>query len=169
MDKEEIEKKYEYFKEHHPNGKLSKESFREIMSQAYPNVDTVNMQNHIFRMYDYNNDGYIDFREFMILLYIMCDAPIDDNLGQIFRLVDINNDGAINRAELKRLAIDLYKMTNVENIDEKTQALNAQKAFNEMDENMDGKVDVGEFKAAIWANKEFSKMLTRKMVEVFVA
>ena len=56
-------------------------------------------------------DGHIDFREFMIVLYIMSngspgngkDASLmilmktspEENLKQIFRVFDINNDGTI--------------------------------------------------------------------------
>ena len=40
-------------------------------------------------------DGHIDFREFMIVLYIMSNGSPEENLKQIFRVFDINNDGTI--------------------------------------------------------------------------
>ena len=40
-------------------------------------------------------DGHIDFREFMIVLYIMSNGTPEENLKQIFRVFDINNDGKI--------------------------------------------------------------------------
>jgi hypothetical protein len=36
-------------------------------------------------MYDSNGDGYIDFREFMVVLYIMSNGTPEANLKQIFR------------------------------------------------------------------------------------
>ena len=41
-------------------------------------------------------DGHIDFREFMIVLYIMSNGSPEENLKQIFRVFDINNDGTIS-------------------------------------------------------------------------
>lgn len=40
---------------------LSRE-FSEMMRQCYPDADTVKVEKHIFRMYDANRDGDIDFR-----------------------------------------------------------------------------------------------------------
>ena len=41
-------------------------------------------------------DGHIDFREFMIVLYVMSNGSPEENLKQIFRVFDINNDGSIS-------------------------------------------------------------------------
>ena len=74
-----------------------------MMKQCYPNTDTEKLEKHIFRMYDANKDGNIDFREFMIVLYVMSSGSPEENLKQIFRVFDINNDGGISMKELKRI------------------------------------------------------------------
>ena len=61
-------------------------------------------------MYDKNGDGHIDFREFMIVLYIMSNGTPEENLKQIFRIFDINNDGTLEPKELDRLVKDLFQM-----------------------------------------------------------
>ena len=38
-------------------------------------------------MYDSNGDGHIDFREFMIVLYIMSNGTPEENLKQVIILV----------------------------------------------------------------------------------
>ena len=48
-------------------------------------------------MYDSNGDGFIDFREFMLVLYILSSGTPEENLKQIFRIFDINNDKSISR------------------------------------------------------------------------
>ena len=138
------------------------------MTQCYPGIDVENIEKHIFRMYDYNNDGEVDFREFMILLYIMSSASAQENLRQIFRLIDINNDGAISLSELRHVVNDFFNLVNEKNIDVARQELFAQTAFREMDENLDGKVSLEEFQNACFSHKEFSSMLTLKIVEAFV-
>ena len=71
-------------------------------------------------------DGHIDFREFMIVLYIMSNGTPQDNLKQIFKVFDINNDGFISLKELQRIVKDLFHLINEENADEASQELLAQ-------------------------------------------
>ena len=53
-------------------------------------------------------DGHIDFREFMIVLYVMSNGSPEENLKQIFRVFDINNDGSISLKVSQSLMINPY-------------------------------------------------------------
>ena len=53
-------------------------------------MDTSKLESHIFRMYDSNGDGHIDFREFMIVLYVMSSGSPEENLKQVKKLREIN-------------------------------------------------------------------------------
>ena len=37
------------------------------MNSALPQKDAAKMENHVFRIYDENNDGHVDFVEFMVV------------------------------------------------------------------------------------------------------
>jgi len=104
MDKTQVETQYQIFLKKHPDGRISRKSFHTMMKECYPGADTEKLERHIFRMYDSNKDGHIDFREFMIVLYIMSNGSPEENLKQIFRVFDINNDGTISlKVRLQRL------------------------------------------------------------------
>jgi len=169
MDKAAVEKQYQNFLKKHPDGQISRKSFHSMMKECYPGTDTEKLEKHIFRMYDTNKDGHIDFREFMIVLYIMSNGTPEENLKQIFRVFDINNDGFISLKELQRIVKDLFHLINEENADEASQELLAESAFNEMDENHDGQVSQEEFIEACMRQKKFSTMLTLKIIDVFVS
>jgi len=169
MDKDAVERQYQNFLKKHPDGQISRKSFHAMMKECYPGTDTEKLERHIFRMYDTNKDGHIDFREFMIVLYIMSNGTPQDNLKQIFKVFDINNDGFISLKELQRIVKDLFHLINEENADEASQELLAQSAFNEMDENHDGQVSEEEFIEACMNQKKFSTMLTLKIIDVFVS
>jgi len=169
MDMDAVERQYQNFLTKHPDGKISRRSFHEMMKECYPGTDTEKLERHIFRMYDTNKDGHIDFREFMIVLYIMSNGSPEENLKQIFRVFDINNDGSISPKELQRIVKDLFHLINEKNADEASQELLAQRAFNEMDENNDGQVSQDEFIEACMTQKKFSTMLTLKIIDVFVS
>merc|ERR1719308_276345 len=168
MDKEAVERQYQNFLQKHPDGQISRKSFHSMMKECYPGTDTEKLERHIFRMYDTNQDGHIDFREFMIVLYIMSNGTPEENLKQIFRVFDINNDGQINHAEMKRIVNDLFKLTNEKDIENASKEILVQSAFSEMDEDGEGEISEEEFIKACLSQKKFSTMLTLKIIDIFL-
>ena len=59
----EIRDAFESFVKEHPNGKMKPKDFRALMSSALPKKDASKMEKHVFRIYDTNNDGHVDFVE----------------------------------------------------------------------------------------------------------
>ena len=55
--------------------------------------DATKMEKNVFRLYDTNNDGGIDFTEFMTTFLIMADGEPKKVLTKIFRVLD--SDGSI--------------------------------------------------------------------------
>merc|ERR1739846_212624 len=105
----------------------------------------------------------------MIVLYIMSNGTPEENLKQIFRVFDINNDGKITLKELQKIVRDLFLLINESNADKASQEVLVKSAFNEMDENHDGKISQSEFVEACMAQRKFSTMLTLKIIDVFIA
>ena len=71
LTREQVEEQYNNFLIKHKDGKISKRSFLSMIKDCYPSEFSEQLGKHIFRMYDTNKDGYIDFREFMVVLYVM--------------------------------------------------------------------------------------------------
>ena len=67
LDEAQVKLAFENFITEHPNGKMRSKDFREMMQKALPGKDAEKMEKHVFRIYDANNDGYIDFTEFMLI------------------------------------------------------------------------------------------------------
>merc|ERR1712088_835144 len=157
---------------------LTEEDINFIAKNTAMDKTQVENQYQIFRMYDSNKDGHIDFREFMIVLYIMSNGSPEENLKQIFRVFDINNDGTITLKELQKIVRDLFlvyavngdkAVINETNADKASQEVLVKTAFKEMDENHDGKISQLEFVEACMTQKKFSTMLTLKIIDVFLA
>merc|ERR1711892_1001467 len=149
---EQIKEAFQAFVTDHPNGKMKPKDFRDMMSKALPKKDASKMEKHVFRIYDTNNDGYIDFVEFLM----------------IFRLFDYNSDGNITNKEMKRLIGAMYGLIKAEDPKAASEAMIAKTAFAEMDENQDGKVSKDEFVSACMQQDEFSKMLAIHVIDIFV-
>jgi len=168
LEKEEVKKAFNNFVAEHPDGRMKPKAFREMMSQALPKKDASKMEKHVFRAYDSNNDGYIDFVEFMVIFYIMADGSPEEVLGKIFRVFDVNSDGSITNKEMQRLVKDMYGLLKTEDPDIAAKDMISKSAFAEMDKNEDGKVSLEEFKTACLGREEFSKMLAIKVIDIFV-
>merc|ERR1712088_512602 len=90
------------------------------MAKAMPKKDASKMEKHVFRIYDSNNDGYI---EFIVIFHIMSDGSPEEVLGKIFRVFDVNSDGTINAKEMKRLIKDMYGLIKADDPEAQSQEL----------------------------------------------
>merc|ERR1712034_83284 len=93
-----------------------------------PKKDASKMEKHVFRIYDSNNDGYIDFIEFMVIFHIMSDGSPEEVLEKIFRVFDVNSDGTINKKEMSRLIKDMYGLIKAEDPEAQSKELIAKNA-----------------------------------------
>ena len=93
----EVKDSFKAFLAKHPNGKMKPKDLRDIMSSALPKKDASKMQKHAFRIYDSNNDGYVDFVAFMVVFFILSDGSPEEVLTKLFRLFDVNSDGTITK------------------------------------------------------------------------
>merc|ERR1712025_1376786 len=164
-DKEQVLAKYRRFLSKHPKGKISRKSFQSMLSDCLPGMRSdrlAQLSSHIWRVYDINEDGQIDFFKFMSVLHVMSSGSSEDNLKQIFRVFDINSDGSISKEELEKIVNDFELAAN----NEDGGLVNT--VFKEMDENNDGVISQEEFVEANLALKKFSTMLTLKVIEIFL-
>merc|ERR1712179_595656 len=168
LDRNQVKTVFNEFLAEHPKGKMAPKDFREMMTKAMPAKDAGKMQKHVFRIYDSNNDGYIDFVEFMLIFHIMSEGTPKEVLEKIFRVFDVNGDETINKKELTRLVKDMYGLITADDPEAKSQAMITKTAFAEMDEDGDGKITAAEFVSACLSQDELSKMLALKVIDIFV-
>jgi len=168
LNREQVKDAFDAFIAEHPNGKMKPKDFRTMMAQALPKKDASKMEKHVFRVYDTNNDGFIDFVEFMVIFYIMSDGTPEEVLGKIFRVFDVNSDGTITKKELTRLIKDMYGLLKTEDPNIAAKDMIAKSAFAEMDKDEDGKVSLEEFTTACMGQEEFTRMLAIKVIDIFV-
>ena len=120
-----------------------------------------------FSSFDLNNDGYIDFTEFMVVFYCLSDGTPEEILQKIFRVFDMNSDGKITLDEIRNIVHSMFDLLKHNNPIQATEEFIAKTAFIEMDGNNDGEVDSGEFVKAALEQKEFTKLLTVNIMSIF--
>ena len=165
---EAFDEAFHVFIAENPTGKMRPRDLKKNMIKVLPGKVRETMEKHVFRLYDYNDDGFIDFTEFMIVCIVMSDGTPEEVLAKIFRIYDLNSDGKITKKEMKMLVKDMYGLLKTDNPNVASEALIAKTAHAEMDKDMDGKVTLEEFITACMGQEEITNMLTLKLVDIFV-
>ena len=71
-----------------------------------PKKDKEKLEPLIFRIYDTNGDGVVDFVELMVVLHCLQEGTPEEVLGNLFRVFDLDNDGSISRFRLVATMFD---------------------------------------------------------------
>ena len=163
LEEIEIVQMFEDFIKKNPQGRLNQSDFKNLMSQSLPGKDISKMEKHVFRMYDSDNDGFINFEEFLCVF-----GSNEEVLRKVFRVFDVNGDGRISKKELTSLVKDLYSLLKRNTSVVAPQDTLADDAFEEMDKDGDGQVTEDEFIQSCLEQRDFSKMLALKVIDILV-
>ncbi|EFR00473.1 neuronal calcium sensor 1 [Nannizzia gypsea CBS 118893] len=149
FDKKELQQWYKGFLKDCPSGTLTKEEFQKIYRQFFPFGDPSSFANYVFRVFDADGSGMIDFKEFICALSVTSRGKMEDKLDWAFQLYDIDGDGKISYEEMLAIVEAIYKMVgSMVKLpeDEDTPEKRVQKIFRMMDKDENGSLDISEFK-----------------------
>uniref|UniRef100_A0A1I8ESZ9 EF-hand domain-containing protein n=1 Tax=Wuchereria bancrofti TaxID=6293 RepID=A0A1I8ESZ9_WUCBA len=124
-----------------PNGMLTEAGFQKIYKQFFPQGDPSDFASFVFKVFDENKDGAIEFHEFIRALSITSRGA--------FRLYDLDNDGFITRDEMLSIVGSIYKMVGSTvklPKEENTPEKRVDRIFKMMDKNNDAQLTLEEFK-----------------------
>ena len=100
---EQIRQWHEAFLRDCPNGRLSPRQFTEVYKKFYPEHEAEKYSSQVFRTFDMDNNGYIDFVEFLLAVNVNSNGDVRDKLGLAFDIYDINSNGQV-REENREIA-----------------------------------------------------------------
>ena len=70
-----------------PQGKLSAGSFMKIYSKCFPAGNAKEFCDHVFRTFDSDKNGFIDFKEFLLAIDVTSSGSPEEKLNWAFRSV----------------------------------------------------------------------------------
>ena len=158
LRQDQVEERFQAFLRDHPDGKLRPRDFRCSMVEALQRYKdrAEKLDPLLFRIYDANKDGVVDFVEFMVVLHCLQAGPAAEVIGHLFRVFDADRDGSISMGELRRLLRALLAIGWLEpRHPGEAGAEDAAATHREMDSDGDGRVTREEFVAAVLGQKVF--------------
>jgi len=107
---EEMKQWHQRFKSQYPTGNLDKAQFRKLYVRFYPQGDTAELADDIFRLFDVDGDERINFNEFMFALSVQCRGSNMEKVQWIFNLFDANADGQVTKGEMMQMFQSIAKL-----------------------------------------------------------
>ena len=69
-----------------PQGRLNANAFMKIYSKCFPSGNAKEFCDHVFRTFDSDKNGYIDFKEFLLAIDVTSSGTPEEKLNWAFRL-----------------------------------------------------------------------------------
>lgn len=104
--REVILREHEKFFASADDGRLKKSHMEDLLGEYLPSTKRKHskyLTDCVFSAIDTNNDGYIDFLEYLMSLkFFQTESPIE-KADFVFRIIDKNGDNLVTRKELERI------------------------------------------------------------------
>jgi len=139
----ELQSLYRNFKNECPTGIVNEDTFKAICCQFFPYGDAKSYAHFVFLAFDVNEEGHIDFEQFVVGLSTLLRGSLQDRLKWIFRLYDVNHDGVISKEEMLMVVKSLYKMLGssvTPPLNDRTYVTHTERIFNKFNTNQEGHI-----------------------------
>ncbi|XP_071276924.1 recoverin isoform X3 [Agelaius tricolor] len=105
-------RRYESFQRQCPDGRISRAEFEKIYGTFFPNSDPQGYARHVFRSFDTNDDGTLDFREYIIALHLTSSGKTHLKLEWAFSLFDVDRNGEVSKSEVLEIITVRFGVKN---------------------------------------------------------
>ncbi|KAL7055621.1 hypothetical protein AAHC03_022737 [Spirometra sp. Aus1] len=158
--KKQIKQWYNGFIRDCPSGQLSKKKFIEVYSGFFPDGNAEEFCTHVFRTFDKDNSGKIDFKEFLLAINITSGGRPKEKLEWAYQMYDIDGNGTIERNEMVEIIRAIYSMLGADGSSaELSPEARTEEIFAKMDENKDGVLTRDEFMNGCLSDQYLLSML----------
>ena len=181
-DEDTIKEWYKGFKQDCPDGRLTPVKFVDMYKMFFPSGNAEQFCDQIFRTFDSDKNGYIDFKEFILAINVTSAGTAEEKLKWHFKMFDVEGNGVINQEEMTkvvqaihdfhcpdgtvathsggRLGGEVVTMVPVASAEER-----AKNIFSRMVGNGDGHLSEDEFLSGCLQDEELSKMLAPNVAQ----
>jgi len=159
---------YRGFKQDCPDGRLTPAAFVKIYSKCFPSGNAGEFTDHVFRTFDSDKNGFIDFKEFLMAIDVTSSGSPEEKLNWAFSMYDVDGNGYIDLMEMTRIVKSIYQVMRAqaasgEKMGDRMKGSaesRAESIFKKMDRNSDGRVTREEFVRTCLGDQHLLELLT---------
>merc|ERR1712179_271940 len=167
-DEDTIQQWYKGFMKDCPEGKLNPPMFIKIYSKCFPGGNAGEFCDHVFRTFDSDKNGFIDFKEFLMAIDVTSSGSPEEKLNWAFSMYDVDGNGWIDLMEMTRMVKSIYQVIKAQGEAggqvggrmKETAESRAEGIFKKMDRNSDGRVTREEFVRTCLGDQRLLELLT---------
>ena len=166
FDEATIKEFHKSFMEDCPTGQLTRDKFIDLYKMITWAGNAEQYCEHVFRTFDIDQNGVIEFDEFLLAMHVTSAGTAEEKLTWAFRMYDVDGNGFIDPDEMLKVVQAIYGMLNEDGtepiiaVDER-----ARKIFCRMDKNGDGQLTEEEFLRGCLEDDELTRLLAPNVVE----
>ncbi|MBN3271084.1 VISI protein, partial [Polyodon spathula] len=160
----ELSRWFGEFRRECPTERVSQPEFERIYQRLFPDSDAQAYSSHVFRSFDVNDDGTLDFSEYIIALHLTSSGLTSLKLEWVFSLYDVDKSGAITKGEVLEITRAIFKLIPEEETkdlpeDENTAEKRADKLWSYFGKKEKEKLLEGEFIKGVLENENALRLI----------
>ncbi|XP_020497760.1 guanylyl cyclase-activating protein 1 [Labrus bergylta] len=152
---------YRKFMTECPSGLLTFYEFKQFFGLRNLSDVSNNYVKTMFTTFDLNDDGFIDFMEYVAALSLVLKGGVQKKLRWYFKLYDIDGSGCIDRDELLLIIKSIRAISGIPNEMSAEDFTNM--VFDKIDINGDGELSYEEFMEGVQQDEMLLRTLTESL------
>jgi len=142
-DEYTIRKWWDDFQKDCPDGKMTVDQMTGMCKMVFPDLNMDEYGSHMARVFDTDQDGFIDFKEFLVGMNATTQGSEREKVMNVFKMFDVDGNKLVDLKEMIQIlkashnALFIEGDTDIES--------EAKLLFDKMDTNKDGIVTEAEF------------------------
>ncbi|KAF8568550.1 hypothetical protein P879_03285 [Paragonimus westermani] len=162
----QIRKWHKEFMKDCSSGQLNRATFLSMYTQFFPDGKARSFYEHLFRTFDQDASGNIDFTEFLTAISITQNGSPEEKLDLAFQLYDIDRNGTIEESEMTQIITAIHLMVGeVDNREGNSPAERTRAIFKKMDANSDQVLTKEEFIQGCLNDEHLYRLLSQSKSE----
>uniref|UniRef100_A0A8C7VJ88 Guanylate cyclase activator 1Aa n=9 Tax=Salmonidae TaxID=8015 RepID=A0A8C7VJ88_ONCMY len=153
---------YKKFMTECPSGQLTLHEFKQFFGLRGLDAEANAYIEQMFRTFDMNKDGYIDFLEYVAALSLVMRGKMEHKLRWYFKLYDVDGNGCIDRSELLNIIKAIRAINGNENQEVDAEEF-TNRVFDKIDVNGDGELSLEEFVAGAHTDEDFMEVMMKTL------
>jgi Ca2+-binding EF-hand superfamily protein len=143
----EVNDLYRQFRRDCPTQQMTVAQFKKLYQDTFPSGKPDDFAERVFKTYDVDARGYIDFKQFLTTLNAQLKGGFEDKLRWLFGLYDTDSSGFITRDDILCMINSLHELTSETIETEEQLSINeiVEHVMKHADRSQNGKIGLQDF------------------------